>query len=255
MSQLEMGAGNAKLKLSIAAALLGIFGVAAYSFMGSSADADAHQGTALAAKPSSLPAASPAPGTSQSPAVAEAPAAQNTEAGADPSATAELNEAVPQQERAELAMDAAQASTEPEPAAAEALTLDDVSSAEGDAAPAPPRSVQRRVAHNQAVAPRRPPAAPVLSEWWKGDPSSPFAVDFVGQAQDSNALVILFAKPVDAQKAAARVRLLSEDGKAVALNMDRGNSPRVLVQANLAPGRYTVIVDAGTKVAGPVFIQ
>lgn len=263
MSQLEMGAGNSKLKLGIAGGLVVVFGIAAYSFMGSSSEESASK----PAKPvaSAQEQAAPAPAAPDMTAAAApvetqpAPAAPAGEASGASAAVEPAPTPAAAQHPVELAM----ADTNSTPAAATSsdaspMSMDDLTAEESGAAeeaPAAPVRKARSVAHNKPVAPPRPPASAVLREWWKSDSREPFAVDFVGQAAGSTALVILFAKPVDPAAAGRHVQVLGADGKPVELSWQRGNSPRVLVHNELKPGRYTVVLDGGSKLSGPVFIQ
>lgn len=248
MSQLEMGAGSSKLKLGIAGAVLTVFGAAAYALTSSSATLPAKPAAAAMTTPQTPaseaaqltppePAAAPTP----TPSAAAAPAADSTSAAAAAAA-------------AEAVAPSSASAANPQPLDEAALNAPPAKDNAAAQTPAPAAKL-RRVAHNQPVVPERPPAHAVLREWWKSDTNSPYAVNFVGQAAGSNALVVLFASPVSAAQASQRISVLDASGKAVATNWENGNNPRVLVQNKLSPGRYTVVVDSGSRVSGPVYIQ
>lgn len=269
MSQLEMGAGNSKLKMGIAGGLVAVFGVVAYSVMHSSSDAPASKASAAQTAAAPAPAAPASPqATETAGGTAPAEVASAAQAPAEPAA-ASANAApaeTPAPQPATIAaskqpVELAMAETSAAPSAAtrndaSPMSMDDLTANDSPADEAPAAAAPKavRIRHNKPVAPPRPPAS-ALREWWKTDSSTPYAVDFIGQAEGSNALVVLFANPVDPSKAGEHVRVLAPDGKPVALNWQRGNSPRVLVHNDLPAGRYTVVLDAGSKLSGPVFIQ
>lgn len=246
MSQLEMGAGSSKLKLGIAGAVLTVFGAAAYALTSSSATLPAKPAAAAMTIPQT-PASEAAQPTPPEPAAAPTPMPS---AAAAPAADSTSEAAA----AAEAVAPSSASAANPQPLDETALNAPPAKDSAAAQTPAP-AAKPRRVAHNQPVVPERPPAHAVLREWWKSDTNSPYAVNFVGQAAGSNALVVLFANPVSAAQASQRISVLDASGKAVATNWENGNNPRVLVQNQLSPGRYTVVVDSGSRVSGPVYIQ
>ena len=123
------------------------------------------------------------------------------------------------------------------------------------------------VAQPQAPVVRRPQAVDALDAWWQKSEASPsgFGVQFVGQAANQPSLVIRLSQLADPDVAARHIKVKAVDGSEVAANWQKGASDYVLVNPNLAPGRYTVSIDPGLSsstgstlgmpLSGPIYIQ
>lgn len=237
-----------------------------------SADSNAAaMATATAADPmatasASAPAAIPAPATEQMAATANAPAPE-------PAAAAAATES-------KVAMNPEPATKAPtvDPAVSANLAAAESDSSAETASATPPASDQA-VASTQSerVASEKPKAAPTnkplpqaadaLDAWWQKSEAntSGFGVQFVGQAADQPSLVIRLSQLADPNVAAQHIKLKAADGTEVATNWQKGANDYVLVNPNLAPGRYTVSIDPGltsttgstlgTPLNGPIYIQ
>jgi hypothetical protein len=116
-----------------------------------------------------------------------------------------------------------------------------------------------------AVRPETAAASDALRPWWQPAGEERFGVQYVGQAADQQTMVFRFSRQVSNPVAAENIKLLTENGQAVAANFQPGQDPRVLIVPNLEPGRYTVMIDPklastsgetlGTPLHGPTFIQ
>lgn len=123
------------------------------------------------------------------------------------------------------------------------------------------------VAQPQAPVVRKPQAVDALDAWWQKNNASTsgFGVQFVGQAADQPSLVIRLSALADPNVAARHIKVKAADGSEVATNWQKGANDYVLVNPNLAPGRYTVSIDPGLTsstgstlgmpLSGPIYIQ
>lgn len=123
------------------------------------------------------------------------------------------------------------------------------------------------VAQPQAPVVRKPQAVDALDAWWQKNNASTsgFGVQFVGQAADQPSLVIRLSELADPNVAVRHIKVKAADGTEVATHWQKGANDYVLVNPNLAPGRYTVSIDPGltsstgstlgTPLSGPIYIQ
>lgn len=291
---LEMGTGPSKpVKIGIAAAIVAVIGGGAIYTMSGGDQAAAEQ-QKIAAAPAGTGAESTAAGEPMTdtvsavqadPAAAADPmqaaaadpagvGAQPADAAAAPAAT-ELAAATPPPS-AEPGTATAPAATDPtaaapaatSPAASEAtseMAMADTGSksvASADSAAAP--AIEKSEKPKQPVSPP-PPPPDAMRAWWTASDASQFGVRYVGQTQGQSSLAILFNRVVDPAAVAPHIKVIGPDGTPVAANFQPGGTPMMVVQNDLQPGRYTVMIEKdavdkqgkplGTQLYGPVYIQ
>lgn len=112
-----------------------------------------------------------------------------------------------------------------------------------------------------------PPAAAALRAWWapSGTPKADgFRLVYAGEASFTNAIVLLFSKPVQTS-AADHIRVIGDHGKTVTGTWSASDkNPRMLI-FKTKPGPYTVVVPGavkdteggtlGTGRSGPVYVH
>jgi hypothetical protein len=298
---LDMGGDSSKVKMGILGGIVAIFGIGAAVALSGGDEKVAAQHQAQAQReqmmtPTEMAAPAAAPGSE----LAVAPGADPSVApGADPNAVAMAQapaiepEATPSAAPAVSTPEAMAAApvatpTAPEPVAAPALATAPAPAVVAEA-PAtarkaestPVESSEQRVSANEgdtAAGPSQaapvarkplPQAADALDAWWQKSNANAnangFGVQFVGQAANQPSLVIRFSQLADPNVAAQHIKLKAVDGTEVATNWQKGANDYVLVNANLAPGRYTVSIDPGLSSStgstlgmplnGPIYIQ
>lgn len=269
--QLKMGTGpSGPVKLGIMAGIVAVMGGAAVAMLsgGDSKTAPAHTAAAAPAPtPMTGPADTAAAMTDAADAAAEAPAPAPSAGTETPAATDATVAAGGDEEPAGTATSTAPLgeAIASEPVASEFAATpaqeEMTNDATGVDTPAAQTRAAKKVKKTVAAA---PPAADALRAWWTTGKRSPFGVDYVGQAEGQAALVILFSKDVDPGAVAQHVRVIGPDGKPVDARFQPGGVARMVVQTDLAPGRYTVMIDPatadkqgqslGTQLYGPVYI-
>ncbi|NGY07027.1 hypothetical protein [Solimonas terrae] len=261
--QLESDGGKTKYIVLGAVAL--VFAAGAYALIGKdSPPPKAHIAAAPAPAPAPVPAAAPGADTS-----APAPvAAQDTMPEADaPASVASDETAAPATAGAQrpveddsLALAQTRAPTADEPYSdTQADTLDDLAS--------PTDQVNAHEERNRtAVRPPPPPAVDTLSAWWRSSSSDAFSVQYVGQAATQPTLVVRLSQGVaHPDQLSQHIELISENGTPVSGRWQSGANGFVLLHDGLAPGRYTLKIDAKLasasgktlprSLSGPVYIE
>lgn len=296
---LDMGGDSSKVKMGILGGIVAIFGIGAAVALSGGDEKVAAQHQAQAEReqmmtPTEMAAPAAAPGSE----LAVAPGADPSVApGADPNAVAMAPapaidpEAAPSAAPAVSTPEAMAAASVAPPAAPEPIAEPALAAAPAPAvvaeAPAPARkaestpaeSSEQRASANEgdtAAGPSQaapvarkplPQAADALDAWWQKSNANAngFGVQFVGQAANQPSLVIRLSQLADPNVAAQHIKLKAADGTEVATNWQKGANDYVLVNANLAPGRYVVSIDPGLSSStgstlgmplnGPIYIQ
>lgn len=302
-SRLEMGDDSSKVKMGILGGIVAIFGIGAAVALNGGDEKVAAQQQAQAEREQMMtptemaaPAAAPASEMAAAPS-ATAPAAAGAATagpGVDPNAVAmapapAIEPAAAQPVSEPVASTAAaQVAAVPEPAQqapqAELAAGPEIAApaqataaeAQAPVAKAEPESepvtkgeqlASSGASEPQAPAVRKPQAVDALDAWWQKSTAntSAFGVQFVGQAADQPSLVIRLSQLADPNVAAQHIKVKAADGSEVATNWQKGANDYVLVNPNLAPGRYTVSIDPGLSSStgstlgmalnGPIYIQ
>lgn len=109
-----------------------------------------------------------------------------------------------------------------------------------------------------------------LRAWWASEdaPAEALSIRFVGPLDASVApqgMGVLFDHPVDAQTFASFISLQSPRGQSLQPQWYNGQNPRLVYTKGLAPGRYSLSLDAGLparngyllpqQFSGPVFVN
>lgn len=277
MSDLNMGSGpNPKYVAAGGIAVIAL-GAAAFFFMGSdSKQAPATTAAAEAAVDTAAASDVAAPAPTMDPAAAPMDSAAATPA-ADPaiaSTAADATQTTSETATTSTAAPATQVAAAPE-VTAPSPSIEPTASDTAAATPAAEMEVADAQASESGVsaednkprdpvAPVRPPANDALRAWWNAR-TSPFAVDYVGQAAESESLVIVFTMPVDPATLIDTIRITGSDGKPVEASWQSGGNSRMAIANGLSKGRYTVFIDArthgtqspilGTSLHGPAHIQ
>ncbi len=289
---LDMGTGPSKpVKIGIAAAIAAVIGGGAIYTMSGGDQAAAEQqkiaaapaGTAAQDMAAADPLADAAAVAPADPA-ATAPADPTQAASADPATAsaapadaaapppaAELAAAPPSAEHSATPAaggDPMAAAAAAAPAVAAETAMADTGHAAGEPAPdadgAAAQPLEKAEKPKQPVSPP-PPPPDALRAWWTASDASQFGVRYVGQTEGQSSLAILFNRVVDPAAVASHIKVIGPDGKPVAANFQPGGTPMMVVQNDLQPGRYTVMIEKdaadmqgkalGTQLYGPVYIQ
>jgi len=131
-----------------------------------------------------------------------------------------------------------------------------VESAAAPAAAAPSES---------AAASRAPGAsADALRAWWTPPAGGDFGIVYAGQPKGGRAIALLFSPPPAHSALGQSVKVYDAKGALVGGAWEAAANPRLAVLRGLAPGRYTVVVDAALADAsgklvnkrqhGPVYV-
>lgn len=257
-NEYELDSGTGNLKYIVLGAVALVFAVGAYALIGKEAAPvpKKHVASAPPAVPTTvppLPAAVPAESTP----IAAAEAQPDRPATPDVAVAAPAP--TPDAARASMPETASQP---PDPIAAD-MSPSSMDELGGDGHAS---EVAREDDHNRmAVRKPPPPAIDSLDAWWRAKPAAAFNVQYVGQAADRPALVIRLSQGVAVAKASGHLQLLAENGTPVPGAWQSAANGFVLVHDGLAPGRYTLKIDAALAsasgktlpetYAGPVYIQ
>jgi hypothetical protein len=233
-------------------------------------------GTSAPAGDAPAPASAPSGGSAPPP----QPQAASEPASPPPTDTASASPIETASAAAEPSAAAPSAASQPEPSTAAAATPAAEAAAESTASPGDDDGAKHEAAKDVATndaaksddkpypkptSKPRPSVMGVLTPWWQPSQSSPFNVQFVGRSVDDKKIVAVFSDNVDAAAAADKIKVVDAKGRPVATSWQQGESPRVLVNGDLKPGRYLVMIDSslagaggqpiGVPVHGPVVLQ